>query len=95
MVSRETANLALPIVTVLPLTPHTPGRRIYPNEVLLPSLVIGLNNDAVAMAHQTRTISKKRLEAPLATIDDPDLRSAIRQAMRVQLNLEHRVDADL
>ena len=94
VVSRETANLALPIVTVLPLVSHMPGRRIYPNEVLLPRAKAGLGGDSVAMAHQTRTISKTRLDAPVGVLEDPDLRSAVRQAMRVQLNLEHRVEVE-
>lgn len=88
VVSREAANAALPIVTVLPLAAYRRGRRVYPNEVLLPSALAGLGEDTVAMAHQTVTIPKRQLSAPLAAIRDPDLRSAIRNAMRVQLNLE-------
>ena len=88
VVSRETANEALPVVTVLPLAIRRKGRRVYPNEVLLPSGVGGLKRDVIAMAHQTRTVAKDRLEAPLGTIEDDELRSAIRTAMCVQLNLE-------
>jgi len=88
VVSRESANQALPVVTVLPLTVWRKGRRIYPNEVLLPSGTVGLTRDAIAMAHQTRTVAKERLAAPLGTIEDDGLRSSIRQAMCVQLNLE-------
>ena len=88
VVSRESANQALPVVTVLPVTARRKGRRIYPNEVLLPSGTAGLKRDTIVMAHQTRTVAKKRLAAPLGTIEDGDLRSAIRRAMCVQLNLE-------
>jgi mRNA interferase MazF len=88
VVSRESANRALPIVTALPLASHRDGRRIYPNEVLLPSTAVGLAKDAVAMAHQAITISKKELSQPLATIDDPAIQDAIRLAMCIQLNLE-------
>jgi mRNA interferase MazF len=88
VVSRESANAALPVVTVLPLTSWRKGRRIYPNEVLLPSGSGGLKRDAIAMAHQTRTIAKQRLKAPLGTIEDDELRSAVRRAMCIQLNLE-------
>ena len=88
VVSRESANEVLPVVTVLPLTAWRSGRRVYPNEVLLPSGSAGLKNDAIAMAHQTRTVAKQRLAAPLGTIEDDDLRSAVRRAMCVRLNLE-------
>ena len=88
VVSRESANEVLPVVTVLPLTAHRKGRRVYPNEVLLPSGSAGLKSDTIAMAHQTRTVAKTRLIAPLGMIEDDDLRTAIRRAMCVQLNLE-------
>jgi mRNA interferase MazF len=88
VVSRESANAALPVVTVLPLISWRKGRHIYPNEVLLPSGSVGLNHDAIAMAHQTRTVAKERLQAPLGMIEDDELRTAVRRAMCVQLNLE-------
>lgn len=88
VVSRESANQALPVVTVLPLARRRKGRRVYPNEVLLRSGTAGLKGDAIAMAHQTRAVAKSRLGAPLGTIEDDQLRSEIRSAMRVQLNLE-------
>jgi len=88
VVSRESANQVLPVVTVLPLTSHRAGRRVYPNEVLLPSDSAGLKDDAIAMAHQTRTVAKVRLAEPLGKLEDDDLRTEIRRAMCVQLNLE-------
>ena len=78
----------LPVVTVLPLTTRRTDRRVYPNEVLLRSGTAGLKSDAIAMAHQTRTVAKRRLTDQLGTIEDDDLRSAIRHAMCVQLNLD-------
>jgi mRNA-degrading endonuclease toxin of MazEF toxin-antitoxin module len=88
VVSREAANQVLPMVTVLPLVEHRPGRRVYPNEALLPSKSIGLGADAIAMAHQTLTIPKRGLTRAVGSVDDPDIRSAIRRALRVQLNLD-------
>ena len=88
VVSRESANEALPVVTVLPLTTRRTDRRVYPNEVLLRSGTAGLKSDAIAMAHQTRTVAKRRLTGQLGAIEDDDLRSEIRRAMRVQLNLD-------
>ncbi|PWB74475.1 MAG: type II toxin-antitoxin system PemK/MazF family toxin [Holophagae bacterium] len=87
VVSREVANAALPVVTALPLTTLREGRRIYPNEVVLPAGTAGLDRDSVVMAHQIRTLSKQRLGALLGRIDDPLLRTAVRAALHVQLDL--------
>ena len=88
VVSRESANEALPVVTVLPLTTRRTDRRVYPNEVLLRSGTAGLKKDAIAMAHQTRAVAKRRLTGQLGTIENDDLRSEIRRAMCIQLNLD-------
>lgn len=88
VISREVANAALPVVTALPLTSHRQGRRVYPNEVLLPAGTAGLDRDSVFMAHQMRTVSKRRLGARLGTVEDQELRAAMRAAARVQLDLD-------
>ncbi len=88
VVSRDSANAALPIVTVLPLVDRKPGRRIYPNEVLLPSQSAKLRHDVITMAHQIRTIPKYLLDAPVGSVDDPELRAAVRRALQVQLHLD-------
>jgi mRNA interferase MazF len=88
VVSRETANEALPVITVIPLTGRKRGRRIYPNEALLPKGAAGLRRDSIAMAHQLRTLSKQRLGKRLGTVKEPDLRRAIRTAMLTQLDLD-------
>jgi mRNA interferase MazF len=88
VVSRESANQVLPVVTVVPIAKRRKGRRVYPNEVLLRSGTAGLRGDAIAMAHQTRAVAKSRLMTPLGTIEDAGLRSEIRRAMCVQLNLD-------
>jgi mRNA interferase MazF len=88
VVSRESANQALPVVTVLPLATRRNDRRVYPNEVLLRTGTAGLKKDAIAMAHQTRTVAKRLLTNLLGAIEDDDLRSRIRRAMCVQLNLD-------
>jgi mRNA-degrading endonuclease toxin of MazEF toxin-antitoxin module len=88
VVSRESANRALPVVTIVPLARKKRGRRVYPNEVLLRSGTAGLEEDAVAMAHLTRAVAKSLLTEPLGTIESDDLKAEIRRAMRVQLGLE-------
>ncbi len=87
IVSKEAANVVLPVVTALPLTSRKAGRRIYPNEALLDVGCGGLTRESVAMAHQLRTVSKQRLAQKLGRIDDPEIIEALREAMRVQLDL--------
>jgi mRNA-degrading endonuclease toxin of MazEF toxin-antitoxin module len=93
VVSRESANEALPVVTVLPLADHAPGRRVYPNEALLPSGAAQLQRPAVVMALQIQSIAKARLSHPVGSVDEPGLRSAVSEALRVQLNLEQFLDS--
>jgi mRNA interferase MazF len=93
VVSRESANESLPVVTVLPLADHAPGRRVYPNEALLPRGAAQLRLPAVVMAHQIQTIAKTRLSTPVGSVDEPDLRSAVNEALRVQLNLEQFLES--
>ena len=88
VVSNEIMNEVLPIVTVLPLTSRKPGRRIYSTEVLLPAGVAGQPADSIVMAHQIRTISKRRLQVVYGHLADPALRKAIQVAMRLHLDLE-------
>lgn len=88
VVSRESANDALPVVTVVPLVGKTEGRRIYPNETWLPPNATLLDTPTVLMAHQIRTVPKKRLATRMGSVDDPGLRSAVQSAVRVQLDLD-------
>ena len=88
VVSNEIMNEVLPIVTVLPLTSHKPGRRIYSTEVFLPTGAAGQPVDSIVMAHQIRAISKERLQAAYGQLGDPALRRSIRAAMRLYLDLE-------
>ena len=88
VVSREVANAALPVVTVLPVTSRKKSRRVYPNEALLPAGTAGLGKDSLVMAHQIRALSKSRLGARLGAIEDPELRSAVRSALNVQQDLD-------
>ena len=91
VVSRESANNALPVVTALPLAGMKVGRRIYPNETCLPTESTGLDYPAVLLAHQIRTVPKSSLSTRIGSVDDPALRAAVRAAVRIQLDL----DADI
>ncbi len=88
IVSRESANAALPVVTAIPLTSRRPQRRIYPNEAVIPKGMAGLKRDSIVMAHQLRTLSKKRLGRHMGTLDDPSSRDDVRTAMKTQLDLD-------
>jgi mRNA interferase MazF len=87
IVSREAANAVLPVVTAVPVTSRKVGRRIYPNEALIPAGTGGLSHESVAMAHQVRTVSKRRLAHRLGRLEDSSIQEAIREAMRIQLDL--------
>ena len=87
VVSRESFNQVMPVVTALPLTSHKRGRRIYPHEVLLQKGQAGLPRDSVVLAHQVRTIDKARLRSSYGTIVDRVMRGHIQQALRVHLDL--------
>ena len=65
VISNDIEN-QMDIVTVVPLTSRKKGRKIYPNEVL-----INLNSkEAILLCHQVRTISKKRIDKKIATLND-------------------------
>lgn len=83
----EVFNQVMPVITVLLITSLKKGRRVYPNEALLPKGTAGLSRDSLVLAHQIRTISKSRLEKPLGTIKETDLIECIENALRIYLNL--------
>lgn len=87
VISDETTNTIMPVVTILPLTSLKKGRRIYPNEALLKKGVASLEVDSIVLAHQIRTIAKQRLISCLGEIADTNLQSQINNALRVHLNL--------
>ena len=88
VISREVANISLPVVTVIPLTRRKPDRRVYPNEALVPEGTAGLAHDSVAMAHQLRTLSKQRLGTHVGRIDEQTIQTEIQHAIRTHLDLD-------
>jgi mRNA interferase MazF len=87
VISDETTNSVMPVVTILPVTSLKTGRRVYPNEVLLKNGIAGLVSDSIVLAHQIRTISKQRLMSCLGEVSDANLQFQINDALRVHLNL--------
>jgi len=87
IISDETFNQTMPVITILPITSLKDGRKVYPNEVLLPKRVAGLARDSIVLTHQIRTISKDRLQSILGQIQEVELRDKINNSLRVHLNL--------
>lgn len=87
VISAEDFNRVMPVVTVLPLTSLKPGRKVYPNEVLLRKGTAGLLQDSLVLVYQIRTISKGRLGELYGHIDDKKARDLVRKALRFHLDM--------
>ena len=87
VISESALNNILPVVNVIPLTSRKPGRRVYPNEVLLISGTAGLSEDSLALSYQIRTLDKRRLTRLYGNLDDPVLQEAILGALCFQLGI--------
>ena len=87
IISQEEINQILPVVNVLPITSRKQGRRIYPNEVLLPTEVFGLKNESIVLCYQIRTLDKSRLQKQVGNIEGRDIQEAIECALRFQLGI--------
>lgn len=87
VISQTALNDVLPVVNVLPVTSRKAGRRIYPNEALLPAGAAGLTLASVVLCYQIRTLDKRRLGRVFGTLDDETLRREITNALAFQLDL--------
>ena len=90
IVSDEDYSTLMPVVTILPITSLKSKRRIYMNEVLINAeqeSKTGLTGDSIILAHQIRTISKKRLINNIGKIEDLEIKYRIDEALRIHLNL--------
>lgn len=87
VISQTALNDILPVVNVLPITSRKAGRRVYPNEALLPAGTAGLTLESIVLCYQIRTIDKRRLSHAFGTLDDETLRQAIIDALAFQLDM--------
>jgi mRNA interferase MazF len=87
VISQTSLNDILPVVNVLPITSRKAGRRIYPNEALLPAGTAGLTLESIVLCYQIRTLDKRRLGRTFGTLDDETLRQAIIDALTFQLDI--------
>jgi mRNA interferase MazF len=70
VVSQTALNDILPVVNILPITSRKAGRRVYPNEALLPTGTAGLTLESIVLCYQIRTLDKRRLGRMFGTLDD-------------------------
>ena len=72
---------------MLPITSRKTGRRIYPNEVLIPVGTGGLEQESIILCYQIRTLDKKRLIREIGKIDELELQESIIDALCFQLGI--------
>ena len=87
VISETALNDILPVVNVLPLTSRKPGRRVYPNEALLPAGTAGLTTDSLILCYQIRTLDKQRLSRSYGKLDDATRQEEILAALCFQLSI--------
>jgi mRNA interferase MazF len=87
VISDTRLNDILPVVNVLPLTSRKPGRRIYPNEAVLPVGAAGMKAESIVLCYQIRTLDKRRLTKSLGELDNAVTRAEIITALSFQLAL--------
>ena len=87
VISEEEINQILPVVNVLPVTSKKPGRRIYPNEVLIPAEIGGLDRESIVLCYQIRTLDKRRLIRKIGKIEDLEVQQKIIDALCFQLGI--------
>src|ERR1700744_4707929 len=71
VISENAVNDVLNIVNIIPITSRKEGRRIYPNEVLIPKNNFGLSNESIVLCHQIPTLDKIRLTHYYGEIQSP------------------------
>jgi mRNA interferase MazF len=87
VISEEEINQLLSVVNILPITSRKEGRMIYPNEILVPEGIGGLEKESIILCPQIRSLDKKRFIRPLGKIEDAVLQSEVIEALSFQLGL--------
>jgi mRNA interferase MazF len=87
VISDTRLNDILPVVNVSPLTSRKPGRRIYPNEAVIPIGAAGLKAESIVLCYQIRTRDKRRLTKSLGVLDNAIKRAEVITALSFQLAL--------
>lgn len=88
VVSNDEFNRHFPVVTTIPLTKmEGKQRRLYPFEVLLPVGVVGNLYTSIALPHQIRTLSKKRLLERIGALTDAHTRTEVEERLMDHLGI--------
>lgn len=89
IISENAINDVLNIVNIIPITSRKEGRKIYPNEVLIPANIHGLNNESIILCHQIRTLDKRRLSNFYGQIDSIERQEQVKEALCFQLGIDY------
>lgn len=87
IISEDAINELINTVNVIPITTRKPGRRVYPNEVLLEPALSGLPNESIVLCHQIRTLDKRRLTHLYGSLADSTKQEEIFEALRFQFGI--------
>ncbi len=88
VISEETYNAVMPVVTILPITSLKSGRKVYPNEILIKAGTGNIPHDSIILAHQIRTISKQRLITQIGSIENLNIQDQIIEAIKIHLDID-------
>jgi len=75
------------VASIVPLTTFHPHRKLYPSHVLIQAPEGGLTVDSVALAEQTRVLSKTRL-LHFRGMLSPETMSRVAHALRIAFDLD-------
>lgn len=88
VISNEVISRAINLVAVVPLTTLKEGRHVYPTEVFLPPEATSLPSPSLALCHQVRTVSSRRLSPSKGRLDDRKLQQDVETAVRLWLAID-------
>lgn len=88
IISDDAINELINTLNIIPITSRKSNRLIYPNEVLLESLVYGLPEESIVLCHQIRTIDKKRFAQFYGEINDIQTQNEIIEALFFQFGID-------
>jgi mRNA interferase MazF len=88
IISEDDINDLLNNVNIIPVTSRKPNRVVYPNEVLIPAKLYGLEKESLALCHQIRTIDKIRLTNEYGQITSKAKQKEIMDAICFQLGIK-------
>jgi mRNA interferase MazF len=87
IVSRDAILGSSTVTSVMPFTTFRPQRKLYPSHVLVRAPEGGLTADSVALAEQTRVLSKARLLRFRGTMSQETM-SQLGRALRIAFDLD-------